>query len=133
MLHALDRHQSVRHLPDLRSFAFHHQDLKAMVMVKMDMHTGHNVALKVVLNMGQFSGQVAHMMVVHKRDCPDRLFIVVPLLPDQIVSDQIPQCLRTVRVLALLDMQIEIIEQMMVQRHAESNKLLHGIIMSGTI
>ena len=83
-------------------------------MVEMDMHAGHDVALKVVLDMSQFPCQVSHMMIVYKRDGPDRLFIVVPLLPHQIVTNQIPQRLRAVRILALLDVQIKIIEQMMV-------------------
>ncbi len=89
MLHTLDRYQRIRHLPDLSPFAFHHQNLKTMVMVEMDMHTGHDVALKVVLDMSQLSCQVTHMVVVHKRDRPDRLFVVIPLLPDQVVTDQI--------------------------------------------
>src|SRR5262245_1814365 len=98
----------------------------------MNMHTRQDVALKIVLDMSQFSCQVAHMMVIDKRDRPDRLFIVIPLLPDQIVPDQVPQCLRAIRILMLLDVQIKIFEQMVVQRHTKSNKLLHGNLVSST-
>src|SRR4029077_15654407 len=132
MLHTLDRYQRIRHIPDLSPSAFHHQDLKTMVMVEMDMHTGHNVALKVVLDMRQFSRQVTDMAVVHKGYGPDRLFVVIPLLSDQVVTDQVPQRLRAVGILAPLDVQIEIIKQMMVQRHAESNELLHSWLGSST-
>jgi hypothetical protein len=76
------------------------------------MHPGHDVTLKIVLDMSQFSRQIAHMMVVDKRDRPNRFLVVVPLLPDQVVTNQIPQGLRAVRILALLDVQIEIIKQM---------------------
>jgi hypothetical protein len=83
-------------------------------MVEVHVHPGQNDGLIAVLNIGELPGQVAYVMVIHKRDRPDRLFIVVPLLPDQIVSDQIPQRLRSVRILAFLDVQIEIIKQMVV-------------------
>jgi EAL domain-containing protein (putative c-di-GMP-specific phosphodiesterase class I) len=87
------------------------------------------VALKVVLDMSQFSRQVAHMMVIHKRDRPDGFLVLIPFLPDQIIPDQIPQRLRAIRILALRDVQIEIIEQVMVQRHTESNKLFHAELL----
>jgi hypothetical protein len=74
-----------------------------MVVVEMDMHTGHDVAWKVVLDMGQFPGQVPHMVVVYKGDRRDRLLIIVPLLPDQVIPDQIPQRFRAVRVLTFFD------------------------------
>ena len=61
-----------------------------MIMVEVHVHPGQNERLIAVLNVGELSGQVAHMMVIHKRDRPDRLFIVVPLLPDQVIPDQIP-------------------------------------------
>ena len=61
-----------------------------MVVVEMDMHAGENLPLIVVLDMSQLSRQIAHMMVVHERDCPDRLLVLIPLLPDQVVTNQIP-------------------------------------------
>ena len=102
-------------------------------MVEMDVHARHDVTLEVMLYMSQFSCQVAHVMVIDKRNRADRFFVVTPLLSNQVVPDQISQCFRSIRILALLDVLIKIIEEMMVQRHAESNKLLHDRITSGTI
>ena len=81
-----------------------------MVVIEMDMHASHDVAWKVMLDMGQFPGQVPHMVVVNKGDRRDRLLVIVPLLPDQVIPDEIPQRFRAVRVLALLDVEIERVE-----------------------
>ena len=102
-------------------------------MVEVDVHARHDVTLEVMLYMSQFSCQVAHMMVIDKRDRPDRFFVIAPLLPNQVVPDQISQCLRSIRILAFLDVPIEIIEEMMIQRHTEPNKLLHDSVCGSTI
>ena len=64
-------------------------------------------------------------MIVDERDRSDRLLIRIPLLPHQIVPDQIPQCFRPVRVLLPRNMPVEIVEKVMVERNAESNEFFH--------
>jgi hypothetical protein len=56
VLHTLYAHERICDFSDFRSLPLNHQHFKTMIMVKMDMHTGHDVALKVVLDMSQFSG-----------------------------------------------------------------------------
>ena len=48
-------------------------------MVEMDMHARENLPMIVMLNVGQLSRQIAHMMVVDEGDRADRL--PVPLYP----------------------------------------------------
>jgi len=80
-------------------------------MIQMYMHPRQNMALKVMLDMREFSGEVRNMMVVHKGDRPDHFLILIPLLPDQIVTDEIPERLRTRRIFPSAYDLIEFIEQ----------------------
>ena len=91
MFHTLDRHQRIRHLAHLRSLAFHDEHFEAVVVVEMDVHAGKYLPLIVMLNVGQFSGQITHMMVVHKGDRADSLLVLIPLLPNQIISNQVAE------------------------------------------
>lgn len=127
MLHTLDAEQGIRNLPNGGPLASRHQDLKTMVMVEMDMHPRHDVPLEIVLNVGEFPRQIRHMVIVDKRNRGHRLFVLVPLLPDQIVPDQVTDRFGAVGILAPLDQAIEIHEQVLIEGHAESDKLLHKL------
>ena len=90
------------------------------------MHTRHDAALEFVLNMGELARQIAHVVIVDEGDRTDGLFILIPLLPDKIVAYQVAKRFRSIRVFAPLDVVIERIQQMVIKRHAESNKLFHA-------
>ncbi len=62
-----------------------------MVMVEVHMHSSENPPLVVMLDLCQFSCQVSHMMVVNEGNGPDRFLVLIPLMPDQIVSNQIAE------------------------------------------
>jgi hypothetical protein len=97
-----------------------------VIVVEMHMHSGHDVSLKIVLDMGEFPGQTRHVMVVHERDGGNGFPILVPLLPDQIVPDQVADRFGAVRVVAPFDQTVEIGKKILIERHAESRKLFHG-------
>ena len=62
-----------------------------MVMVQMHMHARKDQAVIAMLNLCEFVSQITDMMVVHKRDGSDCLLVLIPLLPDKIVPNEIPQ------------------------------------------
>jgi hypothetical protein len=97
-----------------------------VIVVEMHMHPGHDVSLKIVLDMGQLSRQPRHMMVVHERDRGDGLLILVPLLSDQIVPNQIANRFRAIGVVTPFDQTIEIGKKILIEGDAESRKLLHS-------
>lgn len=125
MFDALDADQRIGDLFDLGTLALHDQHLKTMVVIQVHVHPGQDKSLKIMLNGGEFFRQVADVMIIDKRDGPDRLFILRPFLSDQLVPDQIPERLRAVGVFSSFDMAVEIIKQMMVERDAEPDEFLH--------
>ena len=89
MLDAFHADQGVGDFLDHRSLAPNHEHLQAMVVVQMEVHARHNVAMEVVLDMGQLFRQITHLMVVDKRDGADRLFVLIPFLPDERIANKI--------------------------------------------
>ena len=65
-------------------------------------------------------------MVIDKRDGGDRLLVLIPLLPDQAISNQVADGLGAIGIFSPLDQAIEIHKEMLVERDAESDKLLHA-------
>jgi hypothetical protein len=72
--------------------------------------------LEVVLDMRQFSGEIAHVMVVDEGDCRDRITICIaaPFLGDELIADEIAQCFRTRGILSPPDDIVEIIKKMLI-------------------
>src|SRR5215472_10178460 len=91
----------------------------------MHMHARQNQSLKTVLNVRQLLGEIPHMMVIDERNGANRLLVLDPFLADEIVSNQIPQGFRAVRVLPACDEAVKVGQQMVIQRHAEPNEFLH--------
>ena len=65
-------------------------------------------------------------MVVDHRNGSDRFLVFLPLLPDQAVTEQIPNRFRPRRVLLAGNQDIKVVEQVMIERDAESNQFLHA-------
>jgi hypothetical protein len=91
----------------------------------MHVHARKNVSLKIVLDLGKPSREIPHVMVVDEGNRPDSLLVLVPLLPDQVIADQVAECFRPVGILAPLDVMIESVQQMMIKRYAKPNELSH--------
>ena len=83
--------------------------------------------LKPMLDIGKLSGEIANVVIVHKGDGPNCFLIFIPLLTDQIVSDEIPQGLRPVRILLPRDVAIEIIKEMVIKGDAEADEFFHSV------
>lgn len=125
MLHAFDADQGIGNLLDLRPLALDDEDFEAVTVIQVHMHSRQHQRVESVLNGDELVGQQRHVMVIDKGDRPDRFFILIPFLPDQVAADEIAKRFRPVRVFFSSDMAIEIIEEMMIERHAEANEFLH--------
>jgi hypothetical protein len=68
------------------------------------------MALKIVLDVGQFPGEIADMVVVDERDRPDRFLVLIPFLADEVVTDEVSQGLRPVGVLPALNVSIKFVQ-----------------------
>jgi len=110
MLHTLDAHESIGHFSDFRPLPLCHQYFKTVVMVEMHVHPRHDMALEIVLNVGQFSGEIADMMVVNERDRSDRFLVLIPFLADEVVTNEVSQGLRPVGVLPALNVPVKIVQ-----------------------
>jgi hypothetical protein len=98
-----------------------------MIMVEMDVHAGQDDVLKAMLNIRQLTGQITDVVIVDECNRPNRLLVFIPLLADQIVADQIPQGLRSIRIFFPCDVAIEIAKEMVVKGDAEADDLFHSV------
>jgi hypothetical protein len=95
--------------------ASRHQDLQTMIMVEMDVHPGHDMTWKIVLDASQFSRQIRHVVIVHEGNRGHGFLVFVPFLPDETIPNQIAYRLRPVRIFPPLYQTIEIHEQMLIE------------------
>ena len=96
VLDAFDAEQRVGDFADGGALAPRHEHLKAMVMVQVHMHPGHDVALKLMLNVGQLSGEIRHVVVIDEGNRRHRVLILVPLLTNQAVTNEVANGLGTI-------------------------------------
>ncbi len=78
-------------------------------MIQMHMHAGQDDPLESMLNVGQLIRQIPNVVIIDKGNAADCLLILIPLLPDQIVAYEIPQCLRSIRILLPRNVPVEVI------------------------
>ena len=91
-------------LPHFRRSAAHHQDLQAVVVIQVHVQGGEDRVMEVVLDIGEFLVQQAHVVIVDQGDGAHHLaFGRFPGLLDQLVADQVAERLRAVGVAALRD------------------------------
>lgn len=98
-------------------------------MIEMHVHAGHDMALKLVLDMRELPGEIAYMMVVNEGDRRHHLTtgIAAPFLTHQLIANQIAKRFRPRRIFAATDDVVELSEEVVIQRDAESNELLHSV------
>ena len=75
------------------------------------------------------------MVVIDERDRAKCFLIFTSFLSDEVVTDEVPQGFGPVSVLPTLNVSIEIVQQMMIQRHTKPHELFHGrpLLMKSTI
>jgi hypothetical protein len=103
--------ESICQFLDFSGFSSHYDDLKAVIVVHMDMGGGNNMVMVVVLHQGYFLLQLVLVMVVDQADHAHDLFVGLPFLFDKGFTDQIPDCFGSIAVTAGFNVFIENIEQ----------------------
>src|SRR5439155_21903098 len=81
--------------------------------------------MKVVLGAGELLGEVSDMMIENDRDGADRLPLGVPVLSHQMVTDEITDGFRPSSVFLADQRPVEVVQQVVVQRHRKADGLLH--------
>jgi hypothetical protein len=95
-------------------------------MVQMDMHRRNDRRVKFVLKLGQSLGESARMMIVHESNGPEYLgFRRLPHLLHEFIADHVPECLRPVRITALSNQLVELLQQVFVNCNTNSAKVWH--------
>ena len=116
----------VREGLNLPALAPDHDHLGAEVLVQVDMRRGQDLPAEMMLLVRQPLRQAAGMMIVDQGDRAQGLITRLPLLPHQVVSDQVADELRTVLVVGLADQLLQLVVQGLLDGHAESNEFGHG-------
>ena len=93
--------------------------LQTIIVVQMDVLGGDYQAAEVVLNIHEPVDQLSFVVVVNNGDRPGDLPAGLPLLLDQFLAYQIPKGLRAVAVALLFDKQVELPQQVHIQRDAK--------------
>jgi hypothetical protein len=99
-------------------------------MIEMHVHRRKNILVMAVLHVRQLFVQHAHVVIVNQRHRSDDIRIGrFPRLLDQVVANQIPKCLRAIRISALLDQAVELLQQQRIDRDANSCEITHAYIL----
>ena len=127
MFYTLHRHQGIGHPSYFRPSASHHQHLQAMIVIEVHMHAGEDMTLEVVLNVRQLAGEISYVVVIHERDGPHPFTVRAagPFLTHELITNEIAKRFRAGRIASTPYDFIERVEQMVIQRDAETNELFH--------
>ena len=90
VLDALGTDQPVGYHADIPALALDHQDLEAVMRIEVDMQSGDDGFIRLVLQLGQRVGQLVHLVVVDDGYGTDHVGMLVSLLLlDEAVADQV--------------------------------------------
>jgi len=95
--------QQVRNLFYPSSTALYQDHLGTDILVKVDMCAGQDLAIVVMLQIGQLSAQLPEMVVVNEGNRANCLLVSLPLLFNQAVTDHVPDELGTIRIATSLN------------------------------
>lgn len=120
VFNALHRPKSVGKRLCLFSAPLNRNDLETIMMVEVDVLGRYDALAVVVLNIHELRYEFALVVVIDNRNCPGDLFPFVPFFLNKFLANQITKRLRAVRVIFLFDQSIELLEQILIKRHAKS-------------
>jgi len=130
----LGAHQALAHGDDLACPAAQDEHLEAVVLVEVHVQRRHHRLVMLVLDVGQFLRQAGRVVVVDQRHHGDLvgavLFLARPFVLDKLLTDEIPNRLRPVRVPAPSDEAIEPGQQILFQR--DGGALQHGSMITAS-
>ena len=118
--------QRIGDLLHILGFATQHDYLQAVVVIQVYMQSRNNALVVLVLQFGQLFVEEPDMVIVNNRDCPHYGRVgFLCLLPNQLRTRQVAECLRPVGVAFLLHELIELVQQLAFNGHAETPQIGH--------
>jgi Ni2+-binding GTPase involved in maturation of urease and hydrogenase len=127
MLYAFGADEHIGDLLHSGSFAADDQNLEAMIMVEVDVQSGENVVVKIVLEIGELLTQQADVVVIDKSDSADnRAVRMFRDRIDEFGADEVAERFGAVAIATAGDQTIEFAKQVGVDGYANSAKLAHG-------
>jgi len=129
MLDALGANEGIGNALDIGSAAAHHQHLKAVVVIQVNMQCGEYIAISVVLHVCQLLVQEADVVVVDERDRADDFTVrALPHFTNQFVADEVAKGLRTVGIAPLFIQLIEFLQELSVDGDADPAEFTHVLL-----
>src|SRR5580658_5086172 len=133
VLHAFEADEPIGKLFYRGRLAVDNQRLETGVVVQVRVAGGDDQVMTGVLKLGQLFRNSTSVMVVNQGDSADDGRIGCGgLLGHQPVADQIPECFRAVGVASMADGPVEPLEEVRVQRNADSAQESHGCSCSNS-
>lgn len=124
--HALGADHAIGQPADLADLTFEGDHLETVALVDVDMHRGDHVVAVVVLEAGEAVGQRPGAVVVDDGDCGHRRDILGELHLDEVISKEVPDGLGAIGDASILEQAIEPLQEMLVDRDADSDYVPHG-------
>ncbi len=125
MKHTLGADKAVRKSADRANFSPEHDNLKAMLLVDVDVHRGHDVMGVIVLERCQTRGERSGVVVVDDGHRPYSDDVFGELGLDEIVADQIAECLGTITDSTIGQEAVKSLEEVIVNGDSYSYYVAH--------
>ena len=126
VLHAMGRNKFVGDFLDQTRLAAHNQHLQAIVVVEMDMDSGDDDFVMVVLDVRQCGLNMLPVVVVNESNRAGDFLVAKPLpMLDEPIANHVGNGQRAVLVTLFVGHMVELIQQSWRQGHAEAGDRFH--------
>ena len=120
MLYTFNRFQHICQFYNLFRTSSNRNNFQAVVMIQMDVLGRDDYTLKIVLEIGNLAEKIPPVMIIDERYRPCHIIAFLPFFFYEFLPDEVPECLRPVRVVALPNIPIELIEKCLVEGNTET-------------
>jgi len=104
------------------------EDLETIMMIQVNMQYSADLSIERMLEMCQFTTQIASMMIVDDTQGADGFLISCPLLVNQVITNQVPDCFRAIGITLLMDSLVKTFQQTVLDGYTKTNQLSHFFV-----
>jgi len=115
--------ERIEELLDTAGKPFDQDDLYTQLMAEVNMGSGKNQIVVVVLSVRQFLSEPRQVMIIDESYCTHRLLVLLPFNLDETLPDHVPDQFRSVGVLALRLELVELFQKRFFKRETEPNEV----------
>jgi hypothetical protein len=125
--HAARRDEPIAELAERARLAAEDEDLEAARVVEVHVHRADDLLEAHVLRVREAVQDLPVVVVVDDVDGRDRQRVAaLPLLLDELAAHEVADPLRAVRVALLFEVAVELLEELLLERHGEADDARHG-------